>query len=349
MGAQARADQQIDAGSAPVVNVSLGTGKLTVQTWDQPGVLVQSTGNVTVEQRGAGAPPKEIPIYSETVNSGHGQVTLPSEIFALPALSGSHQAVLARGNGDTTIMVPRGTAMITAHVDQGQVNVNDYSGVFVASVHKGGVALSHVEGTGFVQALDGPIEASNSTFTRLRARTATGDMTFRDVTSHQIQANSQFGAINYQGHFQPGLAHFESVHGNVAIGARGDAQINGSGRGPVVTATSQKGAVYHYKGGTMYDASGIPHFTPRPVEGAASAERGIPAQRSAPGERGVPAYAAPPRAAPGHQPQFFYPPRRYQPPAQQAPPRGYPGQGAQRAQQQGQGDGRRQKRQQPPY
>ena len=95
--------------------------------------------------------------------------------------------------------------------------------------------------------------------------------------SHQIQATSTYGSIVYDnGGFQPGLARFESEHGNVALGVRGNAQIgaySGSGHvessfdddvqvrgdpttkqatvgggGPVVTATSKNGSVYLYSG-----------------------------------------------------------------------------------------------------
>jgi hypothetical protein len=108
-------------------------------------------------------------------------------------------------------------------------------------------------------------------------RTATGDELFQGCTSHQIQATSAYGSIVYDnGDFQPGLARFESEHGNVALGVRGGAQIgaySGSGHvisnfddatnvhgatnskqatvgggGPVVTAASKNGSVYLYNG-----------------------------------------------------------------------------------------------------
>jgi hypothetical protein len=79
------------------------------------------------------------------------------------------------------------------------------------------------------------------------------------------------------GSFQPGLAHFESTRGDVAVGASGGVQLGGhtagegrvytnfqhpanveghngeasatiGGGGPVVTATSQTGNVYFYDG-----------------------------------------------------------------------------------------------------
>ena len=62
-------------------------------------------------------------------------------------------------------------------------------------------------------------------------------MTFRGCTSHQIEASSKYGSIVYDnGKFQPGLARFESDHGNVALGVRGGAQIGAhSGSGHIVS------------------------------------------------------------------------------------------------------------------
>src|SRR5580698_9038346 len=174
-------------------------------------------------------------------------------------------------------MVPQGTALVTAHVGTGQYNLSNYHGAFIAHVDNGGITMNHVNGSGYAEAVNGPVHANNSTFDRLRVRTATGNMLFRGCTSHQIDASSQYGSIVYDnGTFQSGLARFESVHGNVALGVRGGAQIgahsgsghivssfrdgaqvhNGSnmtqttvrGGGPVVTADSKNGTVYLYNG-----------------------------------------------------------------------------------------------------
>ncbi len=89
-------------------------------------------------------------------------------------------------------------------------------------------------------------------------------MFFEHCAAAQIQASSLTGSIIYDnGTFTPGLAHFESQRGSVALGvANGNAQITAhsdSGRvfneaqgfvrgGPVVTATSGSGAVLYYRG-----------------------------------------------------------------------------------------------------
>lgn len=280
--APAGADEEFDVGPSPVININGGRGQVTIQTWDRPQVLIASekptdVRHLTPDQVDSRIP-KQFQMPAHVVNTDHGPVTLDAESFVLPELSGApHDAIVARGNGRMTIMIPRGTAMVIAHLRAGRLAINDYHGVFIAHVRGAEVSLNHVGGTGYVESLRGRIVATDSSFERLRARTATGDMLFRGCTSHQIQANSTYGSIVYDnGDFQPGLARFESEHGNVALGVRGNAQIgahSGAGHvessfrddaqvrgdpatkqatvgngGPVVTATSKNGSVYLYSG-----------------------------------------------------------------------------------------------------
>jgi hypothetical protein len=283
IAAPVRADEQFDVGPSPVLNVQMNRGHLTIQTWDRPQVQIVSDQPMDVQHL---APeqvdprmPKQLQISSEEIQTQHGRVALPAESFVLPELPGTqHDAIVARGGGNVTITIPRNTAMVLAHVRAGHLSLNGYHGVFVAHSRGAGIELNNVSGTGFVESLRGRVVATNSSFDRLRMRTATGNMLFQGCTSHQIQATSTYGSIVYDnGHFQPGLARFESEHGNVALGVRGGAQIgahSGSGHvissfhnngahvrgdpatkqatvdggGPVVTATSKNGSVYLYSG-----------------------------------------------------------------------------------------------------
>ena len=275
------ADEQVDVGPSPILNVRLTHGKVTISTWDRPQVQISSNRPVNVRhiapsQVDAGIP-KQLQISSQRIQSEHGPVALPAESFVLPELPGEHEAVMAQGSGTMTIMIPRGTAMVIAHVRSGHLTLDNYHGVFVTHVRAGGISLDHVGGTGFVETMRGRIVATNSTFDRLRVRTATGDMFFGGCIAHQIQASSIYGSIVYDnGEFQPGLARFDSEHGNVALGVRGGAQIGAysgtghvissfpndtqirgnpntqqatvGGGGPIVTATSKNGSVYLYSG-----------------------------------------------------------------------------------------------------
>jgi hypothetical protein len=338
LAAQARADERIAVGQNPVVDVQLGTGSVTVQTWDRPDVQVSADGSVNVQHLNAASVdpniPRQLPSLSHTIQTVYGPVSLPVEPFVLPRLAGSqHDEIRARGNGNTVITVPRGTALVMAHVDRGRVTLNDYRGVFWTQVHNGGVFLNRVNGSGYVESLRGRIVATDSTFDRLRARSATSNMIFNNCTSHQIEATSAYGSIVYNnGSFQPGLARFDSEHGNVALGVRGGAQIgahsdsghvmssfpsgaqvrgNGNttqaqveGGGPVVTATSRDGSVYLYNGSLKAHPQ---------VQAELRGNRfGAPIMRA-------PVPVEPRMFAPQPQPQ----PRQFAPPQRQGPPPEY--------------------------
>lgn len=278
----ARADEQFDVGPSPILNLHVNRGQVTIQTWDRPQVFISAENPIDVRHLAPSAVdsqiPKQVQIASDQVQTEHGPVTLPEESFVVPELPGGpHDAIVARGSGRMTILIPRSAAMVMAQQRGGHLTISNYHGVFIAHARGAGVSLNNVSGTGFVESLRGRIVATDSTFDRLRARTATGDMLFKGCTSQQIQATSAYGSIVYDdGVFQPGLARFESEHGNVALGVRGNAEIgahSGSGHvessfdddaqvrgdpttkqatvgngGPVVTATSKNGSVYLYSG-----------------------------------------------------------------------------------------------------
>ncbi len=282
LAAPARADEQFDVGPSPVINVNVTRGQVTIQTWDRPQVMISTESSpyvqhLTPEEVDPGIP-RQMQMASHRVATEHGPVTLPAESFVLPDLQGAkHDAIVIRGRGNMTINIPRGTALVLAHLRAGRLTLDNYHGVFITHVRAAQIALNDVTGTGFVESLKGRVVAKNSTFDRLRVRTATGDMLFQNCTSQQIQATSTYGSIVYDdGSFQSGLARFESEHGNVALGVRGNAQIGAhsgaghvessfadaaqvhgdpttkqatvGGGGPVVTATSKNGSVYLYSG-----------------------------------------------------------------------------------------------------
>jgi hypothetical protein len=281
--APARADEQFDVGPSPVLNVHGNRANITIQTWDRPQMLISSDVPPDIKHLAPSEVdpgiPRQMQMPSHRIATEHGPVFLPAESFVLPELPpGQHDAVVVtHGNGKLTITIPRGTALVIAHLRAGQLTINNYHGVFVTHVRAAQIALNGVGGTGYVESLRGRIVATDSSFDRLRARTATGDMLFSGCTSQQIQASSTYGSIVYDdGKFEPGLARFESEHGNVALGVRGNAQIgahSGAGHvvsnfqddvqvrgdpetkqatvgdgGPVVTATSREGSVYLYRG-----------------------------------------------------------------------------------------------------
>lgn len=274
----------LDSGAAPVIVAQMRTGTLTVRTWNRPQVRVVSDGGVTSRQvpaqQIARRIPAQIPLGAPQFQTPGGVIALPPEPFVVPKLSaGAHAGVVLRGSGNAVVTIPSTSALLVARLQRGAVTINGYrNGVFVAIVRVGSVRLQNVAGIGAVQVLSGRIIALHSDFTRLQARTARGNLMFHNCNAAQIEAASVRGSIVYDnGTFNPGLAHFQSEQGNIAIGvasggvqfgaqsasghvysalAQGSnfqrggnsAQATIRGGGPVVTATSGTGSVFLYRG-----------------------------------------------------------------------------------------------------
>ncbi len=265
--AHARADSQtIGTTGVPVVFGNLQAGVVNVRTWNRSDVQIDADPTVNVHHIDRVPPnlPPAFTFFAQTVETPDGPLILPPEPFMVPPLDSSpHDAVAFNGYGNVTVTIPSGTPLVVTRVGQGEVNIEGYhGGTFFAVVRAGLLRLNDVSGTGGFQVNNGPVIVRNSTFDRVRARTGRGNMFFENCSARQIEATSLTGSIVYDnGSFQPGLARFESARGNIALGiARGGAQIDahsGDGRvlsegsiesGPVVTATSARGAVMYYSG-----------------------------------------------------------------------------------------------------
>lgn len=285
----------LQTGATPVVNVVLRTGSVTIRTWDRDVVQVEGPQGVTAQHLDAsmvaGHIPRQIPAWSQTVKTPAGDATLPAEIWILPQLAPApHDGVVVRGDGDTTVTVPTGTALLLARAfGRGNIDLADYrGGAFFLSARGGGIAMRNVAGTGFAQSVRGAITAFASSFDRVRVRDATGPIFFTGCASRQIEASNIFGPVVYDdGTFTPGLARFESLRGDVAIGVGGSAQIgahSATGRvdtefagrtggggndaranvgtgGPAVVATSGSGTVLLYDG-SLRDHAGLVRRAP---------------------------------------------------------------------------------------
>lgn len=279
--------QSIPVTTAPVIRLQMRAGEVTIRTWDRPQIQIASTASMEVDhydpdQVARALHSGDIPIFAARVLTAHGQLVLPQEDFSVPSLAnGQHEGVsIAAADGATlTVTVPNSTALIWAVVGRGILRMSGYrTGAFVARVHTGGIVLSNVGGDAYVEAARGRIGITGSAFDRIRTRTAIGNTLFENCNSRQIEASSIAGSIVYDnGTFVPGLARFETVDGNIAVGVAGGgasiaahssaghvysgldrgARIGGSGGdlqavvgggGPVVTASSQNGSVFLYNG-----------------------------------------------------------------------------------------------------
>ncbi len=266
---------------APFVWIQLDGGAVTIRTWDRSEIAVQSDPSVTVNH----APPRElggpqqVPLWSQTVKTPTGDLTLAPEAFILPPFEpGDHDALIVRGQGNVTLTIPTQAPLVLVNVRLGSVNVDGFAGTaLVAHVTAGEMHLSNISTTAALQVNNGPVFISDSDFPRLRLRTGRGSVFMTNCRASQIQVTSLVGSILFDnGSFDPGLAHFETDRGSIAIGVTTGAQIaahSGSGRifydigdtgsvnrtpndaqaelnggGPVITASSNNGAVVFYRG-----------------------------------------------------------------------------------------------------
>lgn len=268
----------------PIVWVQLRTGNIVVHTWDRSDVSVDA--DATAHIRHFAGPdvgahyPQQVPLWSQTLHLPDGDFTLAPESFVLPPPAAPvNDAIMIRGDGNVVVTIPNGTSLLATNVARGDVAIDNYrNGVFVAHVGVGSTRLTNVSGTGALQTIGGPTIIADSDFTRIRTRSARGNIIFERCNVQQVEATSITGSVVFDnGTFKPGLARFESERGNVALGVAGGAvQINarsqtgdvqsgfgsearvvragaetqasiGSG-GPVVTATSGAGTVLLYKG-----------------------------------------------------------------------------------------------------
>lgn len=284
-GGYARAQQgaqTLDAGTSPMVRVVARSANVTVQTWDRPQVKVESPTDVRVVHfrpaavagaiRGG-----DIAIFETQVVTPRGVVRLPQEDFPVDGIAGAaHDGVVVFGGdaGETLVItVPANTALVLANIGRGSIAVRGYRGAMVAQVHTGDVSVDSAGGEAYLEAARGSIRVTNSSFDRIRARTAVGNVYFSGCSVRQVEVDTIRGQIAYdEGTFLPGVARFESQQGNIAIGLAksgvqigahsgsgrivsdfgktqgNDAQQTANGGGPVVTVNAHHGTVFLLNG-----------------------------------------------------------------------------------------------------
>ncbi len=258
------ATQTFAVGAHPVIRILAPSGRVRVIGWNQLSIQIDSTNAVNIQHADTAFVnahyPRNLGIPGVTPPSAYNLPNLRAESFALPTLgSGDHNGIFLRGSGDITIRVPMQTSAIIVDVGRGQIAMANLRGTtMVATTQQGGIFLRNVSGTAFTQTLRGPIVAVNSTFERIRSRSLVVNLSFAHCDVQQISASTVTGSVMYDdGRFRPGLAHFESQRGSVAIGiAQGsNAQVNtsrgtvisrySSHSGPVVTAMAGRNVLLY--------------------------------------------------------------------------------------------------------
>jgi hypothetical protein len=335
----------VEGTEAPIVRVQIpAQANLVIRTWDRQTVQVEGDSSAyTIERSVNRFPAMMLPQLirvGQTKGPDGTTITLPAESFVISSLPpGRRDVVVVKGEvghpaGTLVVTVPNNSPLVTANVLRGSVVFQNYqNGTFIVHLNNGPVLLDGVGGDGFVQIMHGALVADDSNFNRLRARTAVGSQIFEHCNARQIEASIASGSIVYDnGHFDAGLARFDAVSGNVAIGTTGASQLSarvGTGRvytlferrvqvdaheteatalveggGPVVTATSANGNVYLYDG-SLRSKSRVPAEW-RPAQAALRRESFGVLLKS----------VLPPVAAPGQEP-----PKKVEPGSKMPPPK----------------------------
>jgi hypothetical protein len=300
----ARADD-IAAGPTPIVNVQLSFGRIAFAVWNRPVVRIATDGNVTWRRLPVvPAQVAQINMWAEQLQTQRGLVALPEETFVLPPVTGTHDAIVARGYGDTTVTLPQGTVLAIGRISgTGNVAASGYQGTLVATTHGGAILVRNFTGTAFLQAVRGRIVALDSTFDRVRARSGAGPVIFSGCSAGQIDATSVIGAVIYDnGTLGEGPVHFASEYSNVGVGiatlpgasiqsVNGTATATLGAGGAVVTASSTHGTAFIYRGSLATHPELLTRW-PR----LGSLLRSAPAMRRPPPRfRGRPSFRRPPR------------------------------------------------------
>jgi hypothetical protein len=281
----ARADVSVlDGAVAPVIRVNVREGDVTIRTWDREAVQIDADPSVVVERKPFRAPASLGSLPIAAAGRAGSDTFLPPESFVPgPVPPGPRDSIFVHSDADTlagpvTVTIPSDAPLVFAIARGGSLRVEGYrSGTLVAYTTSGRLSLADSGGTVFAQSGRGPIVVSDSSFDRIRARSLQGNITFERCAVHQIETTSVAGSIVFDGgSFEPGLARFESVRGDVAIGSEAAAEITArsstgrayssflnhasvderegtshvtiAGGGPVVTAASGSGNVYLYDG-----------------------------------------------------------------------------------------------------
>jgi hypothetical protein len=229
-----------DAGTGtPIVRIDLNDGNVAVETAAQTNVDVAAPPSVEVNRnifRGSASyEDTSIPIFSGSIPDPQGaRVSLLPENFVVTTLPpGEVDVTTIGGTADPSetirVTIPKSTSLLIVALGRGNVSVKKYrEGTMIVRVRNGSIFLDNDGGDAFAQVMHGPLHAADSNFRRLRARTALGDILLERCTTHQVEVSSIRGSIiDDSGTFAPGLADFQSQHGDVAIGAAGSARVTG--------------------------------------------------------------------------------------------------------------------------
>ncbi len=252
------ATSSFDVGDQSVVTIFVKgrDNDVELRSWDRPTVQIESSDeDPGIERRGVvygpgGAQPliQTIPPQQWRLPDGTTQ-TVPPEDFPLAGMrAGVHDTIrvtVAEGTR-LVVTVPTNIGLVRAVIGSGITTIDGYRGANLFLFQGNGrVALRDSTTTAFVQLGWGLFFADDDTFDRMRLRANTARVVFERCRTKQIESTTMTGSIVYDnGSFEPGLARFESLSGNIAVGTSSQAQLSGRSSDGHVYTTFDNRAVH---------------------------------------------------------------------------------------------------------
>lgn len=190
------------------------SGSITVTTWNENKVRVQSTSS---------SDPFTVDVGSITVdvNSHGGRYGGPGDAeltIQVPAwmdleLSGNEVDIATRGT--------RGS--ISASTVQGRVSIDGGDGSIEVTSVEGDIILANVKGRVEVSATEGQITVTNASGDRLELESVDGDIVMTGITTLNVSANTVDGQVSWAGTLAPtGSYRFSSHDGDLVLSIAGD-------------------------------------------------------------------------------------------------------------------------------
>jgi len=202
------------ARSGTVLEVRNQTGRVVVESWNEPQVKVIAVRHSRAVEVHFEQAAKQIHVHTHLVQSSG---------------AASERTV------DYTVWAPP-TVQLKITLDSGTLQVADFSEDVTIETVAANVLLRNLSGYTSVKTLNGSVQVENSSG-RLEATSISGSLSFRDLDTRYLVANTTSGDISYEGDFRSGGSYdFRNHDGAIEVSVPATASFE-------LTANSVRGEV----------------------------------------------------------------------------------------------------------
>ncbi|MGH9862972.1 MAG: DUF4097 family beta strand repeat-containing protein [Candidatus Acidiferrales bacterium] len=202
------------APSGTVVEVRNQTGRVVLESWNEPQVKVIAVRRSRAVEVHFEQASKQIHIHTHVVQSSG---------------AASDRTV------DYTVWAPA-NVQLKITLDSGSLQIADFREDVTIETVAANVLLRNLSGYTSVKSLNGAVQVENSSG-RLEATSISGNLSFRDLDTRYLAASTTSGDISYEGDFRSGGSYdFRNHDGAIEVWAPATASFE-------LTANSVKGEV----------------------------------------------------------------------------------------------------------